>query len=924
MTDKEQKAAAKKFAEDWKDKGDEKQETSRFWIELLGNVLGIEEPTKYIEFEKPVVVEKNQKYIDGYIPTTKVLIEQKSSHIVLSKNAVQSDGEKLTPYGQAFRYNNYLPYNLKAKWIVVSNFKEILIYDQNKPNDEPEKILLADLPKNYYCLNFLVDIKNEHIQKEMEVSLQAGEIVGKLYNALLKQYRDPENPESLRSLNMLCVRLVFCLYAEDAGIFGKHNMFHDYLCTFAVKDVRKALIELFKMLDTKVCDRDPYDDTPVAKFPYVNGGLFADESIEIPQFNEEIVKLLLKNASLDFDWSMISPTIFGAVFESTLNPETRRSGGMHYTSIENIHKVIDPLFLNDLKAELEEIKQYKQPKTIEEKVEKFKDKLANLKFLDPACGSGNFLTETYISLRRLENEAIKLTLDNGQMMFDMEGVIRVSIGQFYGIEINDFAVTVAKTALWIAESQMMQETEEIISKNLDFLPLKSYANIVEGNALRMDWESVVPKSELDYIMGNPPFVGARLMSAEQKDDVVTIFDGVKNNGNLDYVSCWYKKAADMMTDTSIRTALVSTNSITQGEQVAILWKNLFDKGVHIDFAHRTFIWDSEASIKAHVHCVIVGFSKAQNNSPKRLFDNGVEKVVNNINGYLVEAPNVFAVNRKKPLCNVPPVVFGSMPNDGGILSDFSTEKKDEIIKKYPIAESMFKRFLGATEFLHNKERWCLWLEGVSPAEIKKVPPVMKAVAEVKRIREESNREATRKLADTPTLFGEIRQPSTQYIILPCHSSERRKYIPIGFVDKDVICSNANLLLPNATLYEFGVLISNVHNAWVHTVCGRIKSDYRYSVNVVYNNFPWCDPTDEQKAKIEQTAQAILDARAKFSDSSLADLYDPISMPKELLKAHQANDRAVMQAYGFNVKTMTESGCVAELMKMYKKLAYSMG
>lgn len=543
---------------------------------------------------------------------------------------------------------------------------------------------------------------------------------------------------------------------------------------------------------------------------------------------------------------------------------------------------------------------------------------------DPACGSGNFLTETYISLRRLENEAIKLTLDNGQMMFDMEGVIRVSIGQFYGIEINDFAVTVAKTALWIAESQMMQETEEIISKNLDFLPLKSYANIVEGNALRMDWESVVPKSELDYIMGNPPFVGARLMSAEQKDDVVTIFDGVKNNGNLDYVSCWYKKAADMMTDTSIRTALVSTNSITQGEQVAILWKNLFDKGVHIDFAHRTFIWDSEASIKAHVHCVIVGFSKAQNNSPKRLFDNGVEKVVNNINGYLVEAPNVFAVNRKKPLCNVPPVVFGSMPNDGGILSDFSTEKKDEIIKKYPIAESMFKRFLGATEFLHNKERWCLWLEGVSPAEIKKVPPVMKAVAEVKRIREESNREATRKLADTPTLFGEIRQPSTQYIILPCHSSERRKYIPIGFVDKDVICSNANLLLPNATLYEFGVLISNVHNAWVHTVCGRIKSDYRYSVNVVYNNFPWCDPTDEQKAKIEQTAQAILDARAKFSDSSLADLYDPISMPKELLKAHQANDRAVMQAYGFNVKTMTESGCVAELMKMYKKLAYSMG
>lgn len=917
MTDKEQKAAAKKFAEEWKDKGDEKQETSRFWIELLGNVLGIEEPTKYIEFEKPVVVEKNQKYIDGYIPTTKVLIEQKSSHIVLSKNAAQSDGEKLTPYGQAFRYNNYLPYNLKAKWIVVSNFKEILIYDQNKPNGEPEKILLADLPKNYYRLNFLVDIKNEHIQKEMEVSLQAGEIVGKLYNALLKQYRDPENPESLRSLNMLCVRLVFCLYAEDAGIFGKHNMFHDYLCTFAVKDVRKALIELFKMLDTKVCDRDPYDDTPVAKFPYVNGGLFADESIEIPQFNEEIVKLLLKNASLDFDWSMISPTIFGAVFESTLNPETRRSGGMHYTSIENIHKVIDPLFLNDLKAELEEIKQYKQPKTIEEKVEKFKDKLANLKFLDPACGSGNFLTETYISLRRLENEAIKLTLDNGQMMFDMEGVIRVSIGQFYGIEINDFAVTVAKTALWIAESQMMQETEEIISKNLDFLPLKSYANIVEGNALRMDWESVVPKSELDYIMGNPPFVGARLMSAEQKDDVVTIFDGVKNNGNLDYVSCWYKKAADMMTDTSIRTALVSTNSITQGEQVAILWKNLFDKGVHIDFAHRTFIWDSEASIKAHVHCVIVGFSKSQNNAPKRLFDNGVEKVVNNINGYLVESNDVFIESRTKPICNVPEIGIGNKPIDGGFYL-FTEEEMIEFIKKEPNSKPYFKKWLGSKEFINGYYRYCLWLGDCSPKELRSMPECIKRVEAVRKFRLESTSSGTQKLAEKPTRFHVENMPKSNYILVPKVSSERRRYVPIGFLSPDILCSDLVFIIPNASLYHFGVLTSNVHMAWMRAVAGRLEMRYRYSKDIVYNNFPWCNPTPEQKAMIEQTAQAILDARALYPDCSLADLYDETAMPPELRKAHQANDRAVMQAYGFDVKSSTESSHVAELMKMYKE------
>ncbi len=918
MTDKEQKAAAKEFAEDWKGKGDEKQETSRFWIELLGKVLGIEEPTKYIVFEKPVVVEKNQKYIDGYISTTKVLIEQKSSHVELSKNAVQSDGEKLTPYGQAFRYNNYLPYDQKAKWIIVSNFKEILIYDQNKPNGEPEKILLADLPKEYYRLNFLVDSKNEHLQKEMEVSLQAGEIVGRLYNALLKQYRDPENPESLRSLNMLCVRLVFCLYAEDAGIFGKHDMFHDYLCKFDVKDVRKALIELFKMLDTKVCDRDPYDDTPVAEFPYVNGGLFADESIEIPQFNEEIVELLLKNASLDFDWSMISPTIFGAVFESTLNPETRRSGGMHYTSIENIHKVIDPLFLDDLKAELEEIKQYKQPKTIAEKVEKFKDKLANLKFLDPACGSGNFLTETYISLRRLENEAIKLTLDNGQMMFDMEGVIRVSIGQFYGIEINDFAVTVAKTALWIAESQMMQETEEIISKNLDFLPLKSYANIVEGNALRVDWESVVPKSELDYIMGNPPFVGARLMSAEQKDDVFSIFDGVKNNGNLDYVSCWYKKAADMITGTSIRTALVSTNSITQGEQVAILWKNLFENGVHIDFAHRTFIWDSEASIKAHVHCVIVGFSKAQNNAAKRLFDNGVAKVVNNINGYLVEADDVFIESRTKPICNVPEIGIGNKPIDGGFYL-FTEEEMIEFIKKEPKSKPYFKKWLGSKEFINGYYRYCLWLGDCSPKELRSMPECLKRVEAVKKFRLESTSLGTQKLAENPTHFHVENMPKSNYIIVPEVSSERRKYIPLGFMSPEVFSSNLVKLIPNASLYHFGVLTSNVHMAWVRTVCGRMKSDYRYSKDIVYNNFPWCTPTPEQKAKIEQTAQAILDARAKCPDSSLADLYDEISMPKELRKAHQANDRAVMQAYGFDVKTMTESSCVAELMKMYKEL-----
>lgn len=917
MTDKEQKAAAKKFAESWKGKGYEKGQSQLFWIELLTKVYGVEDISAFISFEDQVHLD-HTSFIDGYIPSTKVMIEQKSLGKDLNKPIKQSDGSLCTPFQQAKRYVTDLPLSKHPRWIVTCNFAEFYVYDMERPNGEPEKIKLADLPKEYYRLSFLTKTDSEHIKKEMEVSLQAGELVGKLYNAILKQYHDPENPDSLRSLNMLCVRLVFCLYAEDAGIFGRHEMFHDYLSRFDVKDVRKALIELFRMLDTKECDRDSYDDTPVAEFPYVNGGLFADENIEIPQFNEEIVDLLLKNASEDFDWSKISPTIFGAVFESTLNPETRRSGGMHYTSIENIHKVIDPLFLDDLKAELEEIKAYDKAKTIEDKVAKFQNKLAGLKFLDPACGSGNFLTETYISLRRLENEAIKLTIDKGQLMFDTGDVIRVSIGQFYGIEINDFAVTVAKTALWIAESQMMHETEEIISKSLDFLPLKSYANIVEANALRIDWETVVPKSELNYIMGNPPFVGARLMSDGQKADVFSVFDGVKNNGNLDYVSCWYKKAADLMTGTEIRTALVSTNSITQGEQVAILWKNLFQSGVHIDFAYRTFIWDSEASSKAHVHCVIVGFSKAYNKRIKHLFDNGTTKTVTNINGYLVEADNIVIESRTKSLCKVPQIGIGNKPIDNGNYL-FTKEEYESFIKTEPLSKPYFKLWYGSQEFINRKPRYCLWLGDCSPKVLRSMPECLKRVENVRNFRLSSKSEGTRKLADNPTRFHVENMPQSTYIVIPEVSSEKRRYIPMGFMMPEVLCSNLVKIIPNATLYHFGVLTSNVHMAWVRTICGRMKSDYRYSKDIVYNNFPWCNPTPEQKALIEQTAQSILDARALYPDCSLADLYDEVTMPPELRKAHQANDRAVMKAYGFDVKTMTESSCVAELMKMYQKL-----
>lgn len=921
MTDLEQKKKAKEFAEFWKDKGYEKGQSQIFWTTLLTNVFGVENISEFIEFEDQVHIDKTTGFIDGYIPSTKVLIEQKSIEKDLRKPIKQSDGSLLNPFQQAKKYIAELPVSKHPKWVITCNFKSFLVYDMNNPNSEPEEILLKNLPKEFYRLSFLVDEKSEHLKKEEELSFKAGELVGKLYDAFSKQYKDITNEQSQKDLNELCVRLVFCLYAEDAGLFGRKNVFHDYLNKYDdLGLMRKSLIELFKVLDTKLEDRDPYLDEELNQFPYVNGGLFSNENIEIPLFTDEIKNTLLAKASDDFDWSEISPTIFGAVFESTLNPETRRSGGMHYTSIENIHKVIDPLFLNELREKLDDALAYKNEKTRNEKLIEFQNYIASLNFLDPACGSGNFLTETYLSLRRLENEMLS-AMSKGMMMLDIADTIKVSIQQFYGIEINDFAVKVAKTALWIAEAQMWTETKKIISSftNIsDFLPLETYDNIVEENALRIDWNEIISNTKCNYIMGNPPFVGARLMSPVQKEDVAEIFKNIKNYGNIDYVGCWYVKAANYMKNTSIETALVSTNSICQGEQTTILWKDMLNNGININFAYRTFRWDSEASLKAHVHCIIIGFSYKLRDK-RIIYDNGKFNEAKNINAYLVDAPNVLLDSRSNPICNVSKADFGSMPNDNGFLSDYSKEQVLEINTKYPESENMFKLFIGATEFLHKKERYCLWLKGISPTLIKKVPPVYEAVEKVKELRNNSNREATRKLADIPMLFGEIRQPDGDYLVIPCHSSEKRRYIPVGYVDKNVICSNANILVPNANLYSFGVLMSNVHNSWMRIVSGRIKSDYRYSVKIVYNNFPWPNPTKEQKEKIEKTAQAILDARKLYPDSSLADLYDELTMPVELRKAHQANDVAVMEAYGFNWKTMTESMCVAELMKLYNSL-----
>ena len=976
MSNMIQKQAAKQFVKDWMGKGYEKGETQRFWLDLLHNVFGVDDPTKTMQFEIPVKTitkEKGADFIDGYITPTKVLIEQKGSHIDLSAKAKQSDGAELTPYQQARRYATGLPLSMAPRWIVACNFTTFEIHDMERPNDAPEIIQLSDLEKEYHRLAFLVDDANAHIKKELEVSIKAGEIVGVLYDKILAQYKDPESLESQKALNKLCVRLVFCLYAEDAGIFGSKSMFHDYMAQFSATDFRMRLIELFRVLDIKPEDRDPYMDEKLAAFPYVNGGMFSGD-IEIPRINEEIRDLILQRASDDFDWSLISPTIFGAVFESTLNPETRRAGGMHYTSIENIHKVIDPLFLDGLKAEFAEIKASTVAKTKKDKALAFQNKLAKLKFLDPACGSGNFLTESYMSLRRLENEVLRILFGDNRLIGEIADPIKVSINQFYGIEINDFACAVAQTALWIAESQMMMETDEIVGFNLDPLPLRKYTNIREGNALRMSWSEwdepddsttvyadevylqpyqatettsfvanepevrygtielysptihpmTKPKRtrhvDFDYIMGNPPFVGASMMTAVQKEDAVAVFGKVNLSNSIDYVGAWYYKCCGLMlSNKNAHGAFVSTNSVTQGEQVAALWQPLFDRyNIHIDFAYRTFVWNSEATDKAHVHVVIIGFSCDDRPAEKRIFDKDKTFVVKSISPYLTEGGNMTVASRPKPLCDVPMMTMGNKPTDGGNLI-LSEEERERLIKKDPNIEPFVRRYIGAKDFINNNEiRYCLWLKDVPPHFYAKSPEVMRRLSAVRELRLNSTAAPTRKSAETPYRFFSSPQTEAPYLIVPRVSSERRPYIPIGMMSGHEIAADSCSIVLNATLFHFGILSSSVHMAWLKVVGGRLKSDFRYSGNVVYNNFPWPNISEKERDAIEMTAKQILEARNLYSESSLAILYDNNTMPIELRRAHRANDAAVLEAYGFP-KDASESEIVARLFKMYQEL-----
>lgn len=933
----QQKKELEDFIKTWSDHGDEVADKVTYWNTLL-RIVGVSQDqidaNTFIKYEYKIKLntDDNRSFhgaIDAYIPSTKVLIEQKSFGVDLFKPENRNNGgetRKVTPFEQAQRYDNHLAKDKKADFIVLSNFSQIVIYDvRHDLSKKPIIIDIADLPKQLYLLDFLIKDEVKELEKEKQVSLDAGELVGKIYNELIKQYKDPSTEHAKKSINKLCVRLVFCLYAEDAGLFGQKSMFHDYLADVEPNRIGLALRDLFKVLDTKINERDPYlDETnpKLAAFPYVNGGMFSDENIEIPPFTPELKDLLLRKASDDFDWSEISPTIFGAVFESTLNPETRRQGGMHYTSIENIHKVIDPLFLDDLKAELADIKTIKQSKTQIKRAREYQRKLSQLTFLDPACGSGNFLTETYLSLRKLENEAIQLetggqgALDVGQM----EDTILVSIQRFFGIEINDFAVSVAKTALWIAENQMLEKTKEIVYANdWNFLPLKTYTHIHEGNALQMDWNKVLENYACHYIMGNPPFIGARLMDKAQKSDINSIFDKVKGKGNLDYVAGWYKKASDYMQGTNIKCAYVSTNSIVQGQQPAILFKNLSEyPKFNIIFAYKSFKWNSEATHKAQVHVVIIGFCFFKNKSKYLYDEKGIAKSVSKINAYLSVGDNVFIENRNKPLINVPLMGIGNKPIDGGAYL-FTEKEKDDFIAKEPKSEKYFRKWYGTRELLNRKPRYCLYVGDCTPRELRSMPNVLKLVEFVRDFRLKSKSSVTNKLADIPTRFHVTNIPDTNYLVIPRISSNKRRYIPICYVNKGDLASDDLLVVPDASMWEFGILESNVHMAWMRTVAGRLGMGYRYSAKIVYNNFPWPDVSDEQKREISKTAQGILDSRAKYPDSSLADLYDNLAMPPELRKAHIANDKAVMAVYGMSVKTTSESDAVEKLFEMYQKL-----
>lgn len=900
------------FVSRWQGRGYEKGDTQQFWLQLLRTIGYSKVDDVLFEFHV-----SSGGFIDVWIPDAGVLIEQKALGIDLDKEELRQ-GKQKTPLTQALDYVDELPRLEQPRFVITCNFSTFRVYDRDaygrsQLSNNAFEFTLDELANHPEYLAFINDPTNSRLEKEKTVSIKAGELIGKLYDKLREGYINPDSEESMHALNVLCVRLVFCLYCEDAGLFGK-DAFYNYLKDIPANRIRAALKNLFRALDTNLSERDPYD-LEVKAFPYVNGGLFRDES-EVPNFTDETKSFLLDEVSSHIDWSQISPTIFGGIFESTLNPETRRSGGMHYTSPENIHKVIDPLFLDDLKEELKSIRTEEgtTPRKRENALKHFHEKICSLTFFDPACGSGNFLTETYICLRKLEDTVLN-ELRKGQTGLSLgdeeEAGKRVSLNQFYGIEINDFAVTVAETALWISRLKANGETSMFYDAGGDDFPLSEKAHIVEGNALRIDWNRVLPASECNYIMGNPPFVGYSNHSAEQQKDRASLFGKVKT---VDYVACWYKKAADYISNFPIHCAFVSTNSICQGQQVQPIWEPLFQSGIHIDFAWQTFIWSSEAALQAHVYVVIVGFSRFGNEKRILFLKDGQKRTVENINGYLQNGSEIFIEKRIKPLCSVPLMIAGGKPTDGGNLI-LSLDEKSELVLQEPSAAKWIRPYSMGDEFINKKERFCLWLVGISLSELENLTLVQKRVESVRNMRLMSSKIATQKKALTPWLFDEVKPPKSNFIGIPAVTSSRRKYVPFDFVTNGMIPGNQLYFVETESLYYFGILVSQFHNAWIRIVAGRLGDGYRYSNTIVYNNFVWPEETVEQKKLIEQTARNILNVRSSYPDKSLADLYDPDKMPADLLAAHKANDAAVEAAYGVDFDG-DEEKIVAHLFKLY--------
>ena len=920
------KADAVRFAREWAGKGDENQDTQRFWIGFFQDVLGCEDAIQRLRFEVPVqtAASDHNGFVDVLVPSAKVIIEQKSLGVDLSKPE-KRQGRMVTPAQQALAYAQGMALTQQPRYVVACNFAELRVYDREADalcKKEPLfRLALADLPKNLPAVQFLKGAGEAPQTLSQAVSVEAGKIMGRLHDLVAASFMDPDAPENHHALSVLMTRLMFLMFCEDAGLV-EPNAFRDYVRHFQAADLRRGLKDLFVWLDTPDAERDPYAEEWLKRLPYMNGGLFRERT-EIPPLDETFRTTLLVEGCQEFDWSGVSPTVFGSIFEGALSHDHRRANGQHFTSPENIHKVIDPLFMDGLEAGLEEAKAKPVAGGARRKaLEELHERLGRVSVLDPACGSGNFLTESYLCLRALENRVLfELQGDQAALSFEEAGDrdVLVSLKNFHGIELEDFACCVARTALWIAEKQADIDTAKVTRRVYQELPLKDYEGITNANALRVDWNEVVPASEVSYVIGNPPFIGYSNLTAGQKEDRSAIFG--KAGGVLDYVACWHRKAADYVRGTRARCAFVSTNSICQGQQVEPLWRPLFDDGVHIDFAHQTFVWNSQATDEAHVHVVIVGFSR-EDVAPKLLFDNkGNVREVGNINGYLAAAPDAFVARRTKPICDVMEMVAGGKPTDGGNLL-LSQEERDDLLRREPAAEPYIRPFSMGAEYINGIPRYCIWMDGIDPAALTRLPLVRERVQAVREFRLASKKGATQKKAATPWLFDEVRPPKGEsYIAVPKVSSGRRRYVPIGFVTDGMIPGDKLFFISDAGLYEFGILTSQFQNAWMRQVAGRLKSDYSYANTIVYNNFVWPEPSDAQRARIEECAQAVLDARAAHPDATLADMYSPDSdfLFPDLTDAHRALDAAVEDAYGVDFGG-DEERIVAHLFALYAEKA----